>query len=190
MKTKKLIVDTFLKDLNERELNKITITALCKECSINRNTFYYYFDDIYSVLTEVFRSHVEKVVNEIDATQGFAQSFEKAISLVIENKVAINHVYDSLKREALEEYLFAVSKVVVQSYVLQKTHCKSVLEEDVDLIIYFYQCALTEMMMQWIKHGLHGKASERIYRLAFLMDGHVEQCLKKALIGKAQEVVS
>ncbi|MDD4550505.1 MAG: TetR family transcriptional regulator, partial [Syntrophomonadaceae bacterium] len=37
--TKKMIREALIKMLNKRPLNKITVTAIVKECEINRNTF-------------------------------------------------------------------------------------------------------------------------------------------------------
>ena len=44
--TKKAIADSFLKLLREKPLDKITIKDIVEDCGINRNTFYYHFEDI------------------------------------------------------------------------------------------------------------------------------------------------
>ena len=44
--TRKAIIEAFVKLLNERPLNKITIKDIVEECGINRNTFYYHFRDV------------------------------------------------------------------------------------------------------------------------------------------------
>ena len=44
--TRKAIKDTFLKLLDEKPLNEITVKNIVEECGINRNSFYYHFQDI------------------------------------------------------------------------------------------------------------------------------------------------
>ena len=44
--TKKAIVETFLELLKEHSLDKITVKDIVEKCGINRNTFYYYYQDI------------------------------------------------------------------------------------------------------------------------------------------------
>lgn len=44
--TKKAIVNSFIKLLNEKPLDKITVKNIAEDCGINRNTFYYHFSDI------------------------------------------------------------------------------------------------------------------------------------------------
>ena len=51
--TKKAIVESFLKLLKEKPVEKITIKDIVEDCGINRNTFYYHFDDIPSLMEEI-----------------------------------------------------------------------------------------------------------------------------------------
>ena len=41
--TKKAIVNSFIKLLNEKPLDKITVKNIAEDCGINRTTFYYHF---------------------------------------------------------------------------------------------------------------------------------------------------
>ena len=45
--TRKAIMQTFLHILKNKPLDRITVKDICEQCEINRNTFYYYFKDIY-----------------------------------------------------------------------------------------------------------------------------------------------
>ena len=51
--TKKAIVASFLKLVAKKPFDKITVRDIVDDCGINRNTFYYYFQDIYAVLEAV-----------------------------------------------------------------------------------------------------------------------------------------
>lgn len=48
--TRKAIIQTFREMLEKSPLDKITVTNIIERCGINRNTFYYYFRDIYDLL--------------------------------------------------------------------------------------------------------------------------------------------
>ena len=49
-KTKQEMAVSLKKLMGHKPLSKITISELCKDCGINRKTFYYYFQDIYELL--------------------------------------------------------------------------------------------------------------------------------------------
>ena len=50
--TKKAIQETFITLLDERPLNKITVKDIVETCGINRNSFYYHFEDLPALLEE------------------------------------------------------------------------------------------------------------------------------------------
>lgn len=51
--TKRAIIESFLRLVGKKPLDKITVRDLVDDCGINRNTFYYYFQDIYAVMEEI-----------------------------------------------------------------------------------------------------------------------------------------
>ena len=51
--TKKAIVASFLQLIGKKPFDKITVRDIVDDCAINRNTFYYYYQDIYAVLEEI-----------------------------------------------------------------------------------------------------------------------------------------
>ena len=52
--TKKAIMLSLLELLKTKSIDKVTVKDICDECEINRNTFYYYYKDIYDVLNSIF----------------------------------------------------------------------------------------------------------------------------------------
>ena len=45
-RTKKAIMDVFWQLLEEKSYSKITVQNIVERCQVNRNTFYYHFQDI------------------------------------------------------------------------------------------------------------------------------------------------
>lgn len=57
LRTRKLIMDAFIKLSETKEFSDITVKNITEEAMINRATFYYHFQDIYDLL--------EKVLSEV-----------------------------------------------------------------------------------------------------------------------------
>lgn len=55
-------MDCFLNMLKRKNIDRVTVTDICEECGINRNTFYYYFSDIYDVLDSVLIEETERIL--------------------------------------------------------------------------------------------------------------------------------
>ena len=178
--TKKIIREEFIKILNERPLNKITVKDIASACEINRNTFYYYYTDVYALLSELFQTELQTVIDEYNDTFSWEESFIVATKVALENKIAINHVYNSMQREELEDYIYNVSGHVMNRYVEKLSDGISASSGDKKLISSFYQCALTEMVLRWIASGMKEDPDTIVRRIGQLFDGHIALSLKRS----------
>lgn len=178
--TRKIIREAFIKMLNERPLNKITVKDIAIACEINRNTFYYYYTDVYVLLSEIFQTELQTVIDEYNDTLSWEESFIVAAKFALENRTAIYHVYNSMQREELVNYIHNVSGNVMMRYVEKVSNGIPASSADKKLISSFYQCALTEMVLRWISSGMKEDPDTIIRRIGQLFDGNIELSLKRS----------
>lgn len=178
--TRMMIRDTFVKMLGEMPLDKITVKDIVLRCEINRNTFYYHYADIYAILTEVFETELEKVVAEYNATLSWEEGFLMATRFALENRRAVYHVYNSLRREELERYLYRVAGGIMTNYVEKISEGIPAQPDDKRMIAMFYHSALTEMVIRWIAGGMKDDPEAMIRRIGRLFDGNIELSLRRS----------
>jgi len=66
LRTRKLIMDAFIKLSGKKEFKDITIKDITSEATVNRATFYYHFTDKYDLMEKVLREDLMlSVTNEI-----------------------------------------------------------------------------------------------------------------------------
>ena len=58
------IMESLLKLLDERPLNKISVRDIVEDCGINRNTFYYHFEDMPALVEAVVLEEVNHIMLE------------------------------------------------------------------------------------------------------------------------------
>mgnify|MGYP000385528223 CR=1 FL=1 len=179
--TKNLIRDVFINMLNEKPLAKITVTDIAKKCDINRNTFYYHYQDIYEILSEIFQKELKKVIEEYNDTLSWEESFLLAAEFALENKKAVYHIYNSVRREELEDYIYNVSGNIMTRYVEKKSEDIPASEGDKKLIATFYQSALTEMVLRWIQDEMEEDPYKIIKRIGQLFNGNITLSLKRSV---------
>lgn len=179
--TKNLIREVFIEMLNKKPLDKITVTSIAEKCEINRNTFYYHYKDIYEILSEIFQKEIQKVIEEYNDTLSWEESFLLAAEFALENKRAIYHIYNSIRREELEDYIYNVSGNIMTRYVEKKSEDIPTSEGDKNLIATFYQCALTEMVLRWIEGGMEEDTDLIIRRIGQLFNGNIKLSLKRSI---------
>lgn len=70
IRTRKLLMDAFIKLTYKRDFKDITIKAITDEATVNRATFYSHFKDKYdlvdAVITESVRANIVEELNEYD----------------------------------------------------------------------------------------------------------------------------
>ena len=178
--TRNMIRNVFIEMLDERPFDEITVTDLVTRCEINRKTFYYYYQDLYAVLTEIFESELETVLGGVKEHVTWEEGIAQAMQIALRHKRAVYHVYHSMQRESLEKYLYNVAGEVMRRYVERQGEEIHASQGDKDIIAQFYQSALTEMVLNWIGQGMKEDGLEMITRIGQLFDGNIRASLKRS----------
>ena len=121
----------------------------------------------------------EKVIGNEEDYQSWQEAFYKAIDFVYKNKQGVYHLYKSISREQVENYLNRVSYNNILAFAKRETDDLSVDGEDVELIASFYAHALTGLVLDWLGDGMRGNPREYIERLGVLLDGNIRHCFLK-----------
>lgn len=178
--TERAIKASFMKLLNERPLNKITVKDIVEDCGINRNSFYYHFADIPSLLEGMIKEEIESIIQAHPTIESFEECVEVVISFVIKNKRAAYHIYNSLSRDILEKYLLDLCGEAVSTYwdtVFPNAPSK---ESDNEIIIHFYKCECFGQMIAWLDGGMKSDLQAQFRRLCVLRKGMTEEMLRRS----------
>ena len=64
--TKLMLADSLKKAMKSKPVSKVTISEIIADCSVNRKTFYYHFEDIYALLKWILEEEAVEVVKNLD----------------------------------------------------------------------------------------------------------------------------
>lgn len=180
--TQKFIMSTFMQLLESESLDKITVRDIVEECEINRNTFYYHYSDIYDLLDDVFRVETEKFMSEdVDENTTFGEKYERAACFVLKYKKAILHIYDSKKRDVLQNYLETLAFSFISRFVKKEADGYGLPDEDIDYITGFYTHAIVGNTLGWIKRKLPSGQEKFIARTAGTFNATVKDMIRQCL---------
>ena len=115
--TRKAIMDSCLRLLEERPVDKITVKDIVEDCGINRNTFYYHFEDLPSLINAIVMEDVEKTIQESFVINSLWECFENAINFALKRRRMVMHIYNSSNRAIYEQQLFMICEHAVTKYV-------------------------------------------------------------------------
>ena len=182
--TRNAIKASFLKLLNERPLNQITIKDIVEDCGINRNSFYYHFQDIPTLLEEIVKEDADRILEEHASTSSVEECMEVAVRFALENKRAVMHIYHSANRAMYEKYLIQTCRHVVTEYINMVYGDIPVKEEDKTILIRFYECECFGQIMEWMDDGMRYDICAQFNRICELKKGMAEETFRRSAEGK------
>lgn len=164
--TQQVIMQSLLKILREKSIDKITVKDICEMCEINRNTFYYYYSDIYQVLEALMNDETNKSLHDEIKADYFYEEYLKRYQLIIENKKAIWHIYNSKHRDIVLKYFYAITENFVEKYVIEETKNSKLSKEDIDFIVDFYSNSIIGNTLKWLSDGMQDKQEKLIAKIS------------------------
>ena len=113
-------MESFLRIIGKKPLDKITVRDLVDDCGINRNTFYYYFQDIYAVLEEISRIVAASLPKGESLSVTMEAFFRGMGAFATVNPRAVRGLLMSLGQDGLERYFAKDMDAVILSCLSRK----------------------------------------------------------------------
>ena len=115
--TKTEIKKAFLNLLGATLFDNITVKDIADECGINRNTFYYNFEDIYALTEEILQEETEKIVTAHKTHRTWNEGLSYASKFAKENRRTILNLHKSSKSFYLVKYF---KKIIYNIYLYSR----------------------------------------------------------------------
>ncbi|MCM1288445.1 MAG: TetR/AcrR family transcriptional regulator [Clostridium sp.] len=160
--TKPAIVDSFIRLSEQMPIDKITVTKITKECGINRNTFYYYYNDVYDLLEEIIYTKMQKlfVIDENNYGDSWKASLRLIGQYAIKNEEFIKALYHSMGRDAFGDKLTSIAEEPIRRTLMDYVDRQEAVEEDIRNVAYAFAKAFAELAVEWIRGRLNSTPVE------------------------------
>ena len=179
--TKKAIQESFLKLLTERPLSKITVKDIVSDCGVNRNTFYYYFEDMPKLIESIVEEDAAEIIQSYPTIEKFEDCLEAAITYALAKKRAVLHIYHSANREIYEMYLWKVCDHTVNAYVTSVLQGKSVRESDLAVVKEYLSGLAYGIFSRWLKNDMNDDIRGMLLRLTEIKKGMIEEMILRCV---------
>lgn len=178
--TRKAIEEAFLKLLDARPLNQITVKDIVEECGVNRNTFYYHFQDIPTLIKDIFTERAEALLKQRPDYASLEDALDEAVQMFIKNKRIVYHLYRSADRALVEMYLMRICEQVILSYIHDNRGDLPISQEDKTIIVRYYKCQCFGMIIDWLNSDMRFDISAETRRMYELRKGMPEEIVRRA----------
>ncbi len=152
-RTKKAISEVFWQLLEEKPYNKVTVQNIVERCEVNRNTFYYHFQDIPNLAEYSIMEWTDWVIRENSKYGSVIDCLVPIVREFVKRKVAFSHIYHSVCGETLIRYMNEASHHIVQSYMEKAIKNISLSQCDKSILIRYYKSILVGVILDWLSTG-------------------------------------
>ena len=176
---KRDIKNSFIKLLTERPISQITVKDIVEDCGVNRNSFYYHFQDIPSLLEEIIVEMTAKVIENLPEESTFEEKVTAALQEINLNKRMIYHIYGSSNREFYEKQLMKICEHVTRTYIRSREYSERVDSKDLEFVISYLKCELFGQLIDWLNHDMSYDIVEHSRILCRMFAGSMRMVCQK-----------
>ena len=166
-RTKELLTDTFWELLEEKAYSKITVNDIVSRCDVNRNTFYYHFQDIPSLMINSIEKWADGIIKEYAISEKSVNCLSYMAQECTKRKKAMLHLFRSVEKEKLLSNMNEIAYHIICTYANEMKEKRNISEQDKETLIQCYKCFFVGSLLLDI--SLSGDPHHRLQRLDHLV---------------------
>jgi len=150
--TKHILAITMIELMKTTPMSKITVKSITGECGARRQTFYYHFKDKYDLVTWIYKTEADEIVDQMtDATwQEIATEILKKMQT---KRQFYKNAFSEEGQNSLIEYLVKYDTELYTRILKTRSNVKELHE----LLLFSIEChsiACVNMTKKWIDFGM------------------------------------
>ncbi len=177
--TKNAIKESFLHLLEERPFSKITVKDIVDGCGVNRNSFYYHFADVPSLLDEILEDQINKVILTYPTIGSAEECITVILQFIRKNQRSVLHVYHSVGRDTFERHLWKLCDRTVRTFFRTAFPDVHISDSDREVLIRCYKCECFGSVTDWLAGGMRMDLENYSHRLFELRAGMTEEMIRR-----------
>lgn len=181
--TRAAIKAAFIELLEEYPLKKITVKDIVERCGVNRNSFYYHYQDIPSLMGEIITETADTIMGQYKDYNSGEDFLCSCIDYAMQHRKALMHIYHSVSRDVFEKNLVRVCDYVIRIFLDDMLKGRAISDSDREAIEWLYRCECVGFAAQWLMEGMKEGAQEQVHRICTLRKGMIEEMIRRCIEG-------
>ncbi len=175
VRTKERLKSTLLSLMQEKSIDRITISETCRLSGINRNTFYQHYKDIRDLLSEIESSFMESLFSALSISQESISSVKDIMTVLLETirrneEICLLLFSDNGDKNFLRNILMFALPSAVENWVREL----GIRKEDATLLYYYVMGGAVNVIEAWMKDSFSAPLDDVAEKLNALILGSQE----------------
>ncbi len=176
---KREIKRSFLRLLSEEPISQITVKEIVEDCGVNRNSFYYHFQDIPSLLEEIVVEIADDVIRSLPQDAAMEDCVRMALGELARNKKVLYNIYCSSNSRFYEKQIMRICEHVTRAYINSRAYARNINEKDLHYIISFLKSVMFGEIIDWLIQDMSYDLTEHSVNLCRMFAGTLTAACRK-----------
>lgn len=152
--TKRAIAQGFKELINKKSLDKITIADITEICGLNRQTFYYHFQDKYELVNWIYYNEAISIISNDLTIQNWDQKVLELLDVMKNESYFYMNTLRNTNSNEFHNYLYCVIKEIFSDIIENLVKPKKIDDTDKEFIAEFISYGVVGMIVAWAKSGM------------------------------------
>lgn len=168
-KTETMLCVAFMELLKKCPFSKITIQKLAGQCGVNRQTFYYHFDNIYDLMSKAFEYelvHESRIYEEVT----WEYAINSFLQWMKENRVS-PEIF--LQMQELPYLKRAMYPLIAKSNILRifyaGEYSNPAIKQQEEFCINFLTIGITQYVLEWVESDFRESIEDIVDHMSWLL---------------------
>lgn len=169
--TKNAIVQTAKALLRQKPLEKLSVGEIAEASGVNRNTFYYHFQDKYDILCWIFENELLPVMQPFLENHNLAGSFIALCDVMRTDPTLYTGLFtlSGSVQISLSETIADCYKRYLTSISGKNATLAQLEPQERDSVVRFYSHAIIGLLTDWVNGGMKQDPSEIVAAISDTM---------------------
>lgn len=167
-KTETMLCAAFMDLLKKCPFSKITIQRLAGQCGVNRQTFYYHFDNIYDLMARAFEY---ELIHEGRMYEGMTweSSMRCFLAWLKENRVIIKNILAHAEIPYLRRAMYPIISKSLSCDYFQDAFGRLPEKEQDAFACHFLTIGLIQYVLEWVESDFRQPVEDMVLNMSWLV---------------------
>lgn len=178
--TKRLMIQSLKKYMAKKPLEKITIKEITEDSGVNRQTFYYHFEDIYDMVKWMYQEEAVKLIEGLEGVLLWQDGILQLFRYIEENKAVCLCTLNSLSHRHLKRFFYDDVHAIIEKTVYSfSRQMKKVSQDYGEFLTHIYSIALAALVESWLLGEIQQTPEELIKFIDITINDQLRGALQR-----------